>query len=656
MNKFLSLVKSPFFIILFIAAVILLLGGLRVMFYIKSPDVLLLADRSGAQWIKCDSEIDLGAKPSSLQRCAFRYAFNVNKKIDDAVITLQALKKAEISLDGIKIFSSTHAFNQWKQIHHITLPFAIKTGSHEIIIHVTSENSYPSIIAYSDQLDIRTGYGWLASHDGKDWIKAVPVSETKQPEILKKNPSSIRSLTAILPYLTGVFLIVFILSLLMDYNAVRIQPFFKWCSEPSQVRWILIFLWAVLSVNNMFRLSFQTGYDVFEHMEYIDYIATKGSLPLFPQGWQMFHPPLNYILSAPLYAVLIQWLDLPSVVKIMGIIPVICGLLQIEIVYRAAQLVFAERKNLQIIATIAGALLPVHTYTCQYVGNEPLAACLMSLVILLCMHLIVSDQKERQYGYFMLMGFVWGLALLSKMTALLLIPVLVSTVAFHTRSAGRSLKYFLQSTMILLAVSTGVAGWYYLRNYVKLGNPFPGVFDAMQVMQWWQDPGYRLWSHLWSFGQVLIWPVYAGVTSFWDMFYSTLWLDGLNSGLMDFIPWNVNFMTAGALLALLPNLFIISGLVSIGLNKKNTYRNAVVFSTGLIVLFLLAMIDMYMVCPVYSRTKASYTLGLLPCYAILMAAGAEPFLRNKIMRSLSLALFACWAFAAYIAYFVVKFQ
>ena len=92
------------------------------------------------------------------------------------------------------------------------------------------------------------------------------------------------------------------------------------------------------------------------------------------------------------------------------------------------------------------------------------------------------------------------------------------------------------------------------------------------------------------------------------------------------------------------------------LNKKAVYRNAVIFSVGAIALFLTAMIDIYIVRPAYSTTKASYTLGLLPCYSILVAAGAEPFLRNKIIRSLALAFFACWAFAAYAAYFVISFQ
>jgi len=77
-------------------------------------------------------------------------------------------------------------------------------------------------------------------------------------------------------------------------------------------------------------------------------------------------------------------------------------------------------------------------------------------------------------------------------------------------------------------------------------------------------------------------------------------------------------------------------------------------SAAAILIFLMAMIDMYIACPVYSRTKASYTLGLLPCYAILIAAGAEPFLRHRIIRPFALAFFACWAFAAYAAYFVVN--
>jgi hypothetical protein len=652
---FSQITKKSFFVTALLIIAVIVLGGLRIMFYVKSPDVIFLSDRSGAQWIKNDSEFVLEAKPSSQTKSEFRYIFNTSKKVDNAIVHVQALKKAHVIFDGIEIFSSNYEFNKWKKVHDIKIPFTVEAGSHEIMINITSENSYPAVIAYSETLPLKTGANWFASNDGINWRMAVPASQIKQPIISKTFSSSLEALIAILPYLAIVFVIVLFISLCTSCNNDKLHKFLSWGAEPSRIRLILLFLWAMLSVNNMFKLNYQVGTDGWGHIEYIDYIVTKGTLPLASEGWHMFQAPLNYILSAPLYALLIKWLDLPAVVKIMGIIPAICGLLQVEIVYRMARLVFAERKDLQIIAIIAGSLLPIHTYACQYVGNEPLAACFMSIVILLCMSLIMPDQKERRYGYFIFIGFVWGLALLSKITALLLAPVLVFVIAFHTRLVQKPLKFSVRPIIIIFCVSIMTAGWYYLRNYMELGNPFAGVFETLQVLHWWQDPSYRTWSHLLSFGQALGWPVYAGLTSFWDMFYSTLWLDGINSGLIDFIPWNEKFMIAGALLALLPSIFILTGVIS-GLNKKAVHRNAIIFSIGLIALFLTAMIDMYIVCPFYSRTKASYTLGLLPCYATLIAAGAEPFLRNKTIRSFALALFACWAFAAYVAYFVIKFQ
>lgn len=57
------------------------------------------------------------------------------------------------------------------------------------------------------------------------------------------------------------------------------------------MRWGLLGLWAILSINNMFKLNYQAGSDVWGHIDYIDYIATKGTLPLAPEGWQMFQSP-----------------------------------------------------------------------------------------------------------------------------------------------------------------------------------------------------------------------------------------------------------------------------------------------------------------------------------------------------------------------------
>ena len=655
-NRFPKTLRKSILISVLIIIAVSILGGLRIMFYVKSPNVIFLTNRAGAQWIKYDSEFELGIKPASRTKCEFKYNFSTSEKIDNAIISLQALKSAKVFFDGVNIFSSNYPFDKWKKVHDIKIPFTVETGTHEIIIIATSENSHPSVIAYSENIPVKTGTGWFASTDGENWRMAVPASQIKLPAISKNYPSSTEALVKILPYLVIVFIVVLLISLFTNLYEDKMRRFFGCRPEPSHIRWTLLFLWTVLAVNNMFRLNFQVGPDVWGHIDYVDYIVTKGSLPKFWEGWQMHHGPLNYILSATLYAFLIKWFDLPSIVKIMVIIPVACGLLQIEIVYRIARRVFADRKDLQIIAVVTGSLLPIHTYACQYVGNEPLAGCFISIVILLCVSLIMPDQKERQNRYFALTGFVCVLALISKMTAAPLAPVLIITLAFYTMLVKKPLKLALKPIVIIFCTSTLIAGWYLFQIYMQVGNVFVDKSKHSQMLQWWQEPGYRTWSQILSFGQSLVYPVYSGVASFWDMLYSTLWLDGFNSGLIDFIPWNENFMLAGALLALLPSIFILTGVVSVWLNKEAVYRNAVVFSTGTIALFVAVLMDLYIFNPIYSGTKASYTLGLLPCYAILVAAGAEPFLRNKIIRSFALALFACWAFAAYAAYFVVKFQ
>ena len=77
------------------------------------------------------------------------------------------------------------------------------------------------------------------------------------------------------------------------------------------------------------------------------------------------------------------------------------------------------------------------------------------------------------------------------------------------------------------------------------------------------------------------------------------------------------------------------------------------FAVAAIFIYLAAIIDLYVRLPVYSTAKATYTLGLLPCYAVLAAAGAAPLLRFRLPRAILFSALACWAVAAYAAYFIV---
>jgi hypothetical protein len=200
------------------------------------------------------------------------------------------------------------------------------------------------------------------------------------------------------------------------------------------------------------------------------------------------------------------------------------------------------------------------------------------------------------------------------------------------------------------------SGWFFLRNWLALGKPLIlGGGDAANEHEWWQDPSYRTWGQLFSFGTSLVRPVYSGAWSLWDSLYSTMWLDGLVSGSISNptrVPWNLRWMEAGAWLALVPMGLLVSGSLSPFRKELRSSRTVVCFALAALAVYLAAMIDMYLRMPIYSTAKATYTLGLIPCYGVLAAAGAEPIIRFRWLRELIFAALACWAVAAYAAYFV----
>jgi hypothetical protein len=147
--------------------------------------------------------------------------------------------------------------------------------------------------------------------------------------------------------------------------------------------------------------------------------------------------------------------------------------------------------------------------------------------------------------------------------------------------------------------------------------------------------------------------VYAGHAGFWNALYSTMWLDGFLSGKISIEhlpPWNHAWMLAGAWLAVVPTLTILGGAVAAFLPSQRRRRPALLFAASCVAIYLLAMLYLYIQVPTYSMAKASYTLALLPCYALLGAAGSEMLLRSRLSRAFVVAWMSCWAVFAWGAY------
>jgi len=421
--------------------------------------------------------------------------------------------------------------------------------------------------------------------------------------------------------------------------------------------------WIILGVNNAMKLPQYIGFDMNDHWQYVKFILEKHQVPIASDGWQMFHPPLYYFITAGWSIVVGHLFCSPATILAMvRFIPLLCGMIQVQLVYKTIVCAFPKQIFAQVFGTLLGGLLPMNIYISQAVGNEPLAGVLSSAAIV---NLLYQVRRGKPYSSLQAtyLGLLIGLALLTKTTAILLMPLAVLVIfqitvdyasdgLFSNTKWIRMRAFCSQSCFVFGAVFV-VSGWYYLRNWVLLGMPFVGGWDTSRGIHWWQDPGYRLLSDFGTNGVTFSHPVFAALSGFWDSLYSTFWFDGMLSGVSNFEmrpPWNYTPMLACVLWSILP-----TGAILVGFIRAVVVRAPVeiAFCSTAVGLYVEAMLCLYLVVPIYSTAKASYTIGATPCYAVLGAAGIVLCCRSRILKALSAAGIVCWAISAYAGYLIL---
>ncbi|MDY6993491.1 MAG: hypothetical protein SVR94_12945, partial [Pseudomonadota bacterium] len=406
------------------------------------------------------------------------------------------------------------------------------------------------------------------------------------------------------------------------------------------------------------------GFDLPDHIEYIRYVINNASIPLATQGAQMFQSPLYYLINAVLFRVFYLVFDVETSFHLLKLLPLLLGMATVDISYRCGRQVYPDNPQMQSLILIISGFMPMNLYMAQYIGNEILLATLSAWVILLFLGWLKKPQLMFSLKQQALMGITLGMALLAKVSAILLVIPLLAVYIAHCRTQHIEIRPMLMILLKVALITFLVAGWYYLRNWILLGRPFIGGWQPQSGFVWWQVPGYRTIFDFISFGQALSYPIYAWM-GFWDLLYSTLWVDGFLGSRFEYDtkpPWNYDYVLSSAWLSLLPSLALLSGMV-ITVKKSIFSSKAVLndtllaeyFSLLALVVYLGAIGYLFITVPIYSQGKATYALGLLPCFAILGAVGLRPLIeRNMIFKIIIFSGMSWWAANAFIAYFAVQ--
>ncbi len=212
-------------------------------------------------------------------------------------------------------------------------------------------------------------------------------------------------------------------------------------SLPHSLLWAVIAVFVVLSLLFNFRTpAGNNGYfhtpDEGAHLSYVRWIADKGSLPRFEgyggAGYEAHQPPLYYTLGA-----LVWRLSRPSPLppaRAVRLLSTLFGALLVATVYRLARLLMPDVPAVALASAGVVALLPMHIAICSAVNNDSLTNLLFALVMMEFALLFTQSKPSRWIA--LRMGLWAGLAGLTKVTALLLIPVLVVGWLLVPRTRG----------------------------------------------------------------------------------------------------------------------------------------------------------------------------------------------------------------------------
>jgi hypothetical protein len=410
---------------------------------LTDQNISFLYSEQGAEWIRFREPTKLKVRWDQSLVTFFRTSFEVGEPLNEAVLHFRAMKVAEIRLDGQIIYKADQSLTQeWKKKRQIDLTSVLTPGVHELYVAVRSHNGHPAFIAYCAPLKILTGGHWEASIDGQSWHKALPVIDTPPLPLSRTFQRADKAFISNLHLYAPIFMLAFLCTLLFSHSGSPAWTT-KYRPTASMVRWMLLSSWVIIAVNNIGKIPPDIGMDIKGHMQYITYIYENMHIPLATEGWQMFQPPLFYVLSAVIYKGFASVFSSETSEFALRIVPLFCGIAQVELCYRTLRYAYPTRNDLQTIGTVMGGLLPMNLYMSQFAGNEPLAAFFTAAVILFVFRMLSSPSAPSGRDL-LLTGLFLGLAVLTKMSAMLLaLPVAVFLLcksAVHERDKKKLMR------------------------------------------------------------------------------------------------------------------------------------------------------------------------------------------------------------------------
>ncbi len=236
------------------------------------------------------------------------------------------------------------------------------------------------------------------------------------------------------------------------------------------------------------------------HMRYVLFLASQQRLPVQRQPYETsdvpgegHQPPLAYLLATPAALWLptnqrtlsltanpqftwsggndpaafmrasnqyMPWQGVTLAWHLARGFSTLWGLVTLACIWGIARTLAPDDVWLAVLATTLTATLPQFLFTSVLVTNDALLIALAAAILWGCVALLAT--APHPHRLIALLGLLCGLALLTKQSALLLLPIAAWSIWRVEQGRG---------VLLWAALTTGVAGWWYFRNLALYGDP-----------------------------------------------------------------------------------------------------------------------------------------------------------------------------------------
>ena len=625
----------------------------------RNPAVMYLPEDSRAEWILFPAKVNGWPYTVGDLQVVFRREFVAASAPRQADLSIRAARKFLVRINGREVQFPAAA--NWKKIAKREAGNYLTAGTNLIEVAVVNDVG-PALLWADLEMDggkLPSDTKWMASAGGSAWNPAIEAGPNYPGpgNASQIGEGSLESLKVVWPWWAGFVLVA---AILFGFRERWTEGWKQWWNGRRWLAeyWPLIgasLVIGVLFLNNIQFLRGTVGFDVVGHRNYIAYLQEHHALPWPNEGWEMFQPPLYYAMSAlGLGAVgsSVKSQAGEMLVRGMGLL-IAVG--QCALIFLALRRLLPNRAGARLVGFALAAFVPMNLYMVGAVGNEPLEALLVSLVIWWFVRLM--DSEVVTWRQAAVLGLAIGLGMLAKVTMLLVFPILLLGWAARFGGSRERLGPQLGKIGVTLGMALLVCGWYYARIWAHYGKPLVGNWDPASGFNWWQIPGYHTAGDYLRFGRSLVHPFFSALSGFPDGIYSTLFGDGEYLGQAEYDlrpPWNYHFLAAGYLLALAPAVMVLAGAVLAlvrWVRKPEARQFALLGICGAVGFGIL---HMSLKVASFTQIKAFYGLGLLIPFGYFAALGWEWLTRKRALVGVVLGIWTgLWCANSAISFFVV---